>query len=100
MGLTQATIQWVLGAIFPGLKQVELEANCSLSFNTEFKAVPWLRRLVASVSPRKPGFDPGPVHVGFVVVKVALGQVFPRVLQFSPVSFIPPVLHYPENRKN
>jgi hypothetical protein len=29
--------------------------------------------------------------VGFVVEKVALGQVFPRVLQFSPVNFIPPV---------
>jgi hypothetical protein len=35
-----------------------------------------------------PGFDPRPVHVGFVVDKVALGQVFPRVLRFSPsISF-------------
>jgi hypothetical protein len=48
----------------------------------------------------------GPCHgsggyVGFVVDKVALGQVFPRVLRFSPVSFIPPVLHYKEkNEKN
>jgi hypothetical protein len=33
------------------------------------------------------------VHVVFVVDKVALGQIFPRVLWFSPVSFIPPVLH-------
>ena len=41
-----------------------------------------------------PGFDPGSVHVGFVLDKVALGQVFPRVLRFSPVNFIPPVLHY------
>jgi hypothetical protein len=32
--------------------------------------------------------------VGFVVDKVAVGQVFLRVLPFSPVSFIPPVLHY------
>jgi hypothetical protein len=38
------------------------------------------------------GFDPGSVHVGFVVDEVALGQVFPRVLWFSPVSFIPLVL--------
>jgi hypothetical protein len=37
--------------------------------------------------------------VGFVVDKVALGQVFPLVLQFSPVNFIPPVLHYTEKRK-
>jgi hypothetical protein len=46
-----------------------------------------------------PGFDPGSVHVGFVVEKVALGQVFPLVLLFSPVRFIPPVLHYTEIRK-
>ena len=62
-------------------------------------AVPWLRRLVAGLPPRKPGFDPGSVHVGFVVDKVALGQVLPLVLRFFPVSFIPPVLHYLEKRK-
>jgi hypothetical protein len=39
-------------------------------------------------------------NVGFVVDKVALGQVFPRVLRFSPVNLIPPVLHYLEKRKN
>jgi hypothetical protein len=37
--------------------------------------------------------------VGFVVDKVALGQVFPRVLWFSPVNFIPPVLNYTEKQK-
>jgi hypothetical protein len=52
------------------------------------------RPLAAGLPPRRPGFDPGLVHVGFVVDKVALGQVFPRVLRFYPVSFIPPVLHY------
>jgi hypothetical protein len=45
-----------------------------------------LRRLVAGLSPRRPGFDPGSVHVGFVVAKVALGQVFVRVLRFSSVN--------------
>jgi hypothetical protein len=46
-------------------------------------------------------FDPGSVRVGFVVDKVILGQFFPRVLRFSPVSFIPPMLHYlEEKRKN
>ena len=44
-------------------------------------AVPWLRRLVARLSPQSPGF----VHVGFVVDKVALEQVFPRVFVF-PLS--------------
>jgi hypothetical protein len=32
--------------------------------------------------------------MGFVVEKVGLGQVFPRVLRSTLVSFIPPVLHY------
>jgi hypothetical protein len=59
-----------------------------------FWAVPWLWRLVAGLSPRRPGFDPRSVHVGFVVDKVELGQVFPRILRFSSVNFIPPVLHY------
>jgi hypothetical protein len=36
------------------------------------------------------GFEPGSIHFGFVVDKVALGQVFLRVLQFSPVNIIPP----------
>jgi hypothetical protein len=63
------------------------------------EVVPWLRRLVTGLSPRRPGFDPGSVHVGFVVNKVALGQVFPRVIRFSPVNFIPPVLQYLEKMK-
>jgi hypothetical protein len=62
--------------------------------------VPWLRRLVAGLLPRRLGFDSESVHVGFVVDKVTLGQVFPRILQFSPVHFVPPVLHYSEKRKN
>jgi hypothetical protein len=33
--------------------------------------------LVAGLSPRRPGFDPGLVHVGFLVDRLALGQVFP-----------------------
>jgi hypothetical protein len=31
---------------------------------------------------------PWSVHIGFVMDKVALGQVYPRVLQFSPVRTI------------
>jgi hypothetical protein len=56
-------------------------------------------RLVAGLPSRRPGFDPGSVHVEFVVDRVALGQVFPRVFLFSPVSFIPPLLHYLEKWK-
>jgi hypothetical protein len=47
--------------------------------------VPWLRRLVAGLSLLRPGFDPGSVNLGFVVDKVALGQVFLRVVGF-PLS--------------
>jgi hypothetical protein len=56
-------------------------------------AVPWLKRLVAGLSPRRPGFAPGSILVGFVVDKVALGQVYLRVLRFSPANIIPPLLH-------
>jgi hypothetical protein len=34
----------------------------------------------------------GSIHVGFVVDKVALGQVFLRVLRVSPANIIPPSL--------
>jgi hypothetical protein len=47
---------------------------------------------VNNLSQRRPGFVPRSVHVGFVVDKVALGQVSFRVLPFSPVSIIPPYL--------
>ena len=53
------------------------------TFHSNFigMAVPWFRRLVAGLRPRRPGFDLGSVHVGFVVDKVALGQFFsPRVI--------------------
>jgi hypothetical protein len=71
----------------------------NLMYSKSVFGLPWLRRLVAGLSPRRRGFDPGSVQVGFLVDKVALGQVFPRVLRFSPVSFISPVLHYTENGK-
>jgi len=35
----------------------------------------------------------GSVPVEYVMDEVALGQVFIRVLQFSPVSVIPQILH-------
>jgi hypothetical protein len=46
------------------------------------RAVPWLRRLVAGLSPRRPGFDPRSSPCEIVVDKVALGQVFLRVVCF------------------
>jgi hypothetical protein len=52
--------------------------NCTSFRIILFKAVPRLR----------PGFKPRPIHVGFVVDEVALGQVFLQVLRFPPVSTI------------
>jgi hypothetical protein len=55
-------------------------------------AMSWLRQLFASLSPWRPGFIPGLIHMGFVMNKVALRQVLLWVLQFSPVSIIAPWL--------
>jgi hypothetical protein len=43
--------------------------------------------MAQAVSRRRPGFDPGSVHVEFVVDKVALGQVFPPSSSFFPCQF-------------
>jgi hypothetical protein len=54
--------------------------------------IPYLRRLLACLSPQTSGFYPIPVHVGFVVNKVTSVQVLLPALLFSFVSVIPPVL--------
>jgi len=51
-------------------------------------SLPWLRRSVSGLSPRRPGFDPRLVHVRFVVHGVAVRQVYLQVPRSaSPVSF-------------
>jgi hypothetical protein len=50
-------------------------------------AAPQLKRLVAGFPPRRPGFNPGSGQVGFVVDKVALGQVFSEYFGFPCHSF-------------
>jgi hypothetical protein len=42
--------------------------------------------IVAGFPPRRPGFKPGSSHVGFVVDKVALGQVFSEDFAVSPAN--------------
>jgi len=42
---------------------------------------------------RKPATNPKNVLVRLMVDKVATGQVFTRVLRFSPVGIIPPLPH-------
>jgi hypothetical protein len=60
--------------------------------------IAYLRRLLAGRSMWKPEFASGSVRVGFVVDKVALGQVFFRVLVFpcqyhSTVALLGPSGH-------
>jgi len=47
-----------------------------------FFRVPWFRRPVAGLSPRRLGFYPKSFHVRFVVNKVSLGQFSLQVLLF------------------
>jgi hypothetical protein len=77
--------------VFTARYGLELYIRFTLIF--VFKAVPWLRLLVAGFSPRSPGFDSRSVHVRFVVDKVALRQGFLLVLRCFPFSIIPPMLH-------
>jgi hypothetical protein len=60
-----------------------------------WRVVLWLKLLFAGLSPLRPGFVPGSIHVGFVVDKVALGQAYLWVLHFpQSVSFHHPPYSY------
>jgi hypothetical protein len=50
-------------------------------------------RSVAGFSPQRDGFDPRPVHVGFLVKEMPLGPRFLSVLLLSLVSIVPPMPH-------
>lgn len=72
---------------------------------TEFLNAVWLdlasnrpchgsvRWLVTVLSPRRPGFNPMPVYLRFLVDKMAREQVFLRLGRFSSGIIIPSVLH-------
>jgi hypothetical protein len=55
--------------------------------------VPWLRRSVADLSPRRYSFDASPGLVGFVVGALALARVCNVVLRLSAFRTIPKLLH-------
>jgi hypothetical protein len=67
----------------------EAQINLLFFLKPVVKAVPWLRQLVAGLSPRRPGFDPGSVHVGFVPDKSGTEtDFFPEYFGFPlSVSF-------------
>jgi hypothetical protein len=46
----------------------------------------------AGLSSRRLSFDLRPMHVGFMMDKLALYEMFLRLILFSPVSTIPPKL--------
>jgi hypothetical protein len=58
------------------------------------QVVPWLGQLIASLSQQRPIFEPGSVHVGIVVDKVALGEVFLRVPLISPSTLFDHISPY------
>jgi hypothetical protein len=64
------------------------------------EVVRWISRLVSGLSPRRPGFDTRPVRVSFVVVWVALGQVFLLLLRFPPVNSLYTFVSYRHTVKN
>ena len=47
--------------------------------------------VVSGLSPRKPWFNTRPVHMGFVVDKMAVGYIFLQILWSSLVGIIPPM---------
>jgi hypothetical protein len=57
-------------------------------------AAPQLKQLAAGFSPRRPGFKPGYGQVGFVVDKVALGQVFSEYFGFPCQSSFHQIFHH------
>jgi hypothetical protein len=58
-------------------------------------SMPWLRQLLVSLSRRKSWYDLEAINVGFLVDKLALGQVPPsEYFGFSPLTIIPPVLFF------
>jgi hypothetical protein len=56
-------------------------------------AVPWLRWLVAGLSPQIPGFAPGSMPVGFVVEKIYAGTGFSPSSSVFSSQYHSTVLH-------
>jgi hypothetical protein len=61
------------------------DLNVINRFILDNMAVPWLRRLIACLSPRRRGFTPVSVHMGFLVDNMALRHVLSKFFDF-PLS--------------
>ena len=66
-----------------GQQNYYLKLNIMEILHLKSKALPWLRGSVIGLSQRMFGFYPRSFRVGFMVDRMAVGQVFLRLLQFS-----------------
>jgi len=77
-----AVIRWYVLVLEMQSVYCELGTECIHIIYVNFvlhTAVPWFRRSVAGLSPRRTGFDPRSVHARSVVDIVPLGHVTSRV---------------------
>jgi len=56
--------------------------DCRYLIYRVLRAVSWLRQLVASLSLQRSRFGPRPLYMGFMVVKMTLGQTFLKVFTY------------------
>jgi hypothetical protein len=73
-----------------GIFQIWLKSNRS---NGHYIGRAIAKAVSRWLPPRRPGFDPRSDHVGFVVDKVTLGQVFSEYFGFPCQSSIYQILH-------
>jgi hypothetical protein len=55
--------------------------------------MPWIMGVATGLLSWRNGFDSRAVHIGFVVNKVALGQIRLPVIWFYHITIIPPLFH-------
>jgi hypothetical protein len=70
-----------------------IDLQTLLSSYSVVLAAPELRRFVAGFPQQRPGFEPGSGHVGFVMDKVGLMQVFSEYFGFPCQSSFHQLLH-------
>jgi hypothetical protein len=67
-------------------RSTKLKSVLSFPIPIIAQVVQCLRQWVADLPTRRPAFNPGLIHVRFMVDEVALGQVLLRALRLSPIS--------------
>jgi hypothetical protein len=73
-------------AMFISLNLCHYHLSCPHTVITIYQAIPYLRWSVTSLTPWRPRFNSMMVFTGFVVGKVAMGQVSVTVLQSSSAN--------------